>query len=121
HSRRARVVNSASTSPREWFSRIAISIAAAPCPSADVELRHQAAILRHVADAEAGAAVARKACPIGPVEPDRALCRLEVAHDRAHQGGLAGTVAADHGAAHLDRESARLRANVTSRSVLRYR
>ena len=65
------------------------------------QLRHQAAVLRHVADPERGAPVSRLRRQIRAFEADRALRGPEVAHDRADQRGLAGAVAADeayHGA-----------------------
>src|SRR6266481_2657451 len=49
--------------------------------------------LRDEANAFARDHVGRKACDILAVKPDRALSRLEEAHDRRHAGRLAGAVA----------------------------
>ena len=89
----------------EFEPRLAVQMLGDPQRQQDVflhrELRHQTAILRHVADPECGACVARTSGQIGAFEPDRSLRRLEMAHDGAHQRGFAGAVAADqadHGA-----------------------
>jgi hypothetical protein len=61
----------------------------------DRQVRHQAAVFRHVADAEAGAAVHRQRRQRMLFEHDPAAPRGQDAHDAAHQRRLAGPVAAD--------------------------
>ena len=65
----------------------------------DREARHQPAVLRHVADAVADAAVRRQRQQVDAAELGLAG-RRDRAHQRAQQRGLAGAVAADQ-PAHL--------------------
>jgi hypothetical protein len=58
-------------------------------------LGYQTAVFRHVADSERGANVAWARGKIGAFEANDALRRFQMPHDRAHQRGLAGAVAAD--------------------------
>jgi hypothetical protein len=67
----------------------------------DRELGHQAAVFRHVSDAERGAAVRRQRGEVVAVEHDPPRLRRQVAHHASHQRRLARAVAADqadHGA-----------------------
>ncbi len=77
------------------------------------ELRHQAAIFGHVADPERRAGMARPCGQIGSFEPNGAVRRFEMTHDRAHQRGLAGAVAADKArdgaSCHMHRKAAQRR------------
>ena len=61
----------------------------------DRELRHQATVLGHIADAERRAAIGRQRDQILAGEGDAPGIRADKAHDRAQRGRLAGAVAAD--------------------------
>src|SRR5882757_3130299 len=63
----------------------------------DAHARKHVAALRHIADAEAGAAVRRHGADILALEHDGAFGRRQQADQRLHQRRLAYAVAADHG------------------------
>src|SRR3974390_2767008 len=60
----------------------------------DCQLRHQTAVLRHVAYSEPSAGVGRAHRQVGSLKSKCAAYRLEMTHDRTHQCGLAPTLAA---------------------------
>ncbi len=63
----------------------------------DTHARKNVATLRHVADAEAGAAMRDQRAHIPPLENDGAFGRRQQPDQRPHQRRLADAVAADHG------------------------
>src|ERR1700694_5068576 len=78
-----------------------IGLAADHCADLEVFLdahaRKNVATLRHVADAQTGAAVRDQRAHILPLENDGAFGRRQKADQRPHQRRLADTVATDHG------------------------
>ena len=66
----------------------------------DGELRHEAAVLGHVADAQAGTRVAWQLSQVDIAEAQRACRGRQMAHHGAHEARLAGAVA-PHQADHL--------------------